>query len=79
MQMAMAKKQAPQKKARASAPVPHHSVSVPIPHNTSIRVTDLKSLSEKDLNELLEKAKTSQVGYVILNAPFKLPTVKPVS
>ena len=60
--MAMAKKQAPQKKARASAPVPHHSVSVPIPHNTSIRVTDLKSLSEKDLNELLEKAKTSQVG-----------------
>ena len=54
-------------------------VGVPVPQNASIRVSDLKSLSTKEVKDLLEKAKTAKVGFVILNAPFKVRQVEPVS
>ena len=47
-------------------------VRVPVPEDTSVRVTDLKKLSDKDLTDLIKKAKTAKVGFVILNAPFKV-------
>jgi hypothetical protein len=52
------------------------SVSVPIPHNTAITVKNLRDLDEEELREFLEKAKTSKVGFVILNAPFKVQADK---
>jgi hypothetical protein len=42
-------------------------------------VTDLRSLSDQEVNELLEKAKTSRVTFVIHNAPFKVRPVEPIS
>ena len=54
-------------------------VVVPVPQNTKITVTDLKSLTVEDVNQILEKAKTAQIGFVILNAPFKLRPIEPVS
>jgi hypothetical protein len=45
----------------------------------SIRVTDLKGLSDKQVSDLLKKAKTAKVGFVILNAPFKVRPVEPVT
>jgi hypothetical protein len=69
----MAKKRA-RRKARRKV-----EVRVPIPQNTSVRVRELKSLSNKQISDLLKKAKTAKVGFVILNAPFKVRPVEPVS
>jgi hypothetical protein len=54
-------------------------VTVPVPQGYSISVKDLKTLDEKALNELLDQAKKAQVGFIILNAPFKVRPVEPVS
>lgn len=54
-------------------------VTVEVPQNTSITVTDLQSLSDEEINNLLEKAKTARVRFVILNAPFKVRQVEQVS
>jgi hypothetical protein len=62
-----------------AAPPAKVEVSVEVPQNTSIRVTDLSSLSAEELNDLLERAKTAKVKFVILNAPFKVRQVEPVS
>jgi len=51
-------------------------VRVPVPQNSPITVTDLKTLDERELNEILEKAKTAQIRFIILNAPFKVQPVK---
>src|ERR1700730_5557101 len=45
---------------------------ISIPHGTSTEIHDLKSLSAKEVSDVLKKAKTSKVGFVILNAPFKV-------
>jgi hypothetical protein len=45
----------------------------------SVRVAHLKGLSDKQVSDLLKKAKTAKVGFVILNAPFKVRPVEPVS
>jgi hypothetical protein len=58
---------------------PKVEVVVPVPQETKIRVTDLKGLSPKQLEEVLSEAKKSKVGFVILNAPFKVRPVEPVS
>lgn len=49
------------------------SVSVPVPAGANIRVADLQKLSDEDLKRIIKKAKHSRVGFVILNAPFKVP------
>ena len=54
-------------------------ISVPVPQASSITVNNLKSLSEKDFNDLLEKPKTARVGFIILNAPFKVRPTEPVA
>ena len=46
-------------------------------HSTEIH--DLKSLSAKEVSDVLKKAKTSKVGFVILNAPFKVRPVETIS
>jgi hypothetical protein len=51
-------------------------VSVPVPQDTNIKITSLKGKSDKEIADLLAKAKQSKVGYVILNAPFKVRPVK---
>jgi hypothetical protein len=66
-------------KKRARAEPRNLEVRVPVPQNTSIRVTDLKSLSDRQIDDILKKAKTAKVGFVILNAPFKVRPVEPVS
>jgi hypothetical protein len=74
----MAKKAAASKARKTARPKVKH-VSVPVPHGTSTKIHDLKSLSDKEVGDLLKKAKTSKVGFVILNAPFKVRPVEPVS
>lgn len=64
-----ARKPAQRKQAQSSDVL----INVPVPQNVPITVMDLKSLSERELNDVLEKAKTAQVGFIILNAPFKIP------
>jgi len=54
-------------------------VTVEVPQTSKLEVSDLKNLTEKELEELLKKAKKSRVGFVILNAPFKVSRVEPVS
>jgi hypothetical protein len=66
-------------KKRARPDAAKVAVTVPVPQDTKIRVTDLKSLSNEEINDLLNKAKTAKVGFVILNAPFKVRPVEPVS
>jgi hypothetical protein len=51
-------------------------VSVPVPQDTNIKVTSLKGKSAQEIAALLEKAKQSKVGFIILNAPFKVQPVK---
>jgi hypothetical protein len=66
------------KRRRARPEATKVEVTVPVPQNTKISVADLKSLNDKDLNDLLKKAKTAKVGFVILNAPFKARSIEPV-
>ena len=66
-------------RTRAAPPLAKVEVTVEVPQNTSITVTDLQSLSDEDINNLLEKAKTARVRFVILNAPFKVRQVEPTS
>ena len=47
-------------------------VTVEVPIATKIKVTDLKSLSESEQQEILKKVADSSVGFIILNAPFKV-------
>ena len=54
-------------------------VSVPVPQDTKITVTKLSGKTAAEIQAVLEKAKTSKVGFVILNAPFKVRSAKPVS
>jgi hypothetical protein len=54
-------------------------ISVPVPQNTSLKVTDLKNLSDLEINDLIKRAKSARVGFVILNAPFKVRPDEPVS
>jgi beta-lactam-binding protein with PASTA domain len=55
-------------------------VTVPVPEGTKkITVTDLKSLSKEEIAEHLKKAQRAKVGFTILNAPFKVRPVDPVS
>jgi GTPase involved in cell partitioning and DNA repair len=54
-------------------------ISVPVPQDTSIKVTDLKNLSDQEINDLIKKAKSAKVGFVIVNAPFKVRPDEPVS
>ena len=67
--------------AKHPAPQPASKVGVvvPVPQDAKIKVTDLKSLNEKELDEVLSKAKKSKVGFVILNAPFKVRPGEPTS
>jgi hypothetical protein len=58
---------------------PKVEVVVPVPQKTKITVSDLKGLSAKELEDVLSKAKKSKVGFVILNAPFKVRPVEPIS
>jgi hypothetical protein len=44
-----------------------------------VTVHHLKSLSDKELSGVLKKAKTAKVGFVILNAPFKVRSAEPVA
>ena len=74
----MAKKAAASKARKTARPKVKH-VSVPIPHGTSTQIHDLKSLSAKEVSDVLKKAKTSKVGFVILNAPFKVRSVETIS
>jgi hypothetical protein len=62
-----------------AAPPAKVDVSVEVPQNTSIRVADLTNLSDQEINDLLERAKTAKVRFVILNAPFKVRQFEPVS
>jgi hypothetical protein len=64
---------------RAKESKPNVAVSVPVPQDHTITVTDLKSLNDEELKKALEKAKTAKVGFVILNAPFKVRPVESVS
>jgi len=68
------------KRATKARPVPSSNlqINIPVPQDM-ITVTDLQSLSVKELNDLLERAKTARIGFVILNAPFKVRQVDPVS
>ena len=54
-------------------------VTVEVPPTSKLEVSNLANLSEQELHELLEKAKKSRVGFIILNAPFKVSPVEPVS
>lgn len=55
-------------------------VTVEVPPTSNLEVvSDLKNLTDDELSELLAKAKKSRVGFVILNAPFKVRPVEPVS
>lgn len=54
-------------------------VTVEVPPTSKLEVSSLANLSDQELQELLEKAKKSRVGFVILNAPFKVSPVEPVS
>ena len=75
--------QGPRRGKRAAATRPSQSpdlqIGVPVPQNASITVTDLKTLNDRELSDILEKAKTAKVKFIILNAPFKVRPVQPVS
>jgi hypothetical protein len=62
-----------------AAPPAKVEVTVEVPQNMSITVTDMQSLTDEEINNLLEKAKTARVRFVILNAPFKVRPAEPVS
>jgi hypothetical protein len=51
-------------------------VSVPVPQDTNIKVTSLKGKTDKEIEALLEKAKRAKVGFIIVNAPFKVQPVR---
>jgi len=75
----MAKKAAaPRKRKMAADPPATASISVHVPHDTSIRVSDLKNCTDQEMRELLDKAAKSKVGFIILNAPFKVAATGPV-
>jgi hypothetical protein len=78
--MARTRRATPSQGAQAETPPANVQVTVPVTAST-IKVADLKNpqLSEKDINDLLQQAKTAKVGFVILNAPFKVRTLEPVS
>jgi hypothetical protein len=70
------KRAAPPEKVEAPGKV---EVSIEVPQNCDITVTDLKSLDEKQINDLLKQAKDYKVKFIILNAPFKVRQVEPTS
>jgi hypothetical protein len=75
----MAKRRKRTAKKRA-APKGTMDVCVPVPDGTkNIAVTDLKKLNPDQLAEHLKRAKKAKVGFTILNAPFKVRPVEPVS
>ena len=51
-------------------------ITVSVPQDTNIKVSNLKGKSEKEVAALLEKAKQCKVGFIILNAPFKVQPVR---
>ncbi len=68
------------RKAKRAASKGTIDVCVPVPDGTkNIAVTDLKQLSEEQIAEHLKRAKKAKVGFTILNAPFKVRPVEPVS
>jgi hypothetical protein len=67
------------KKAKRRTSRKTHDVGVAVPQGTAVKVHDLSSLSDKEIEEVLKKAKTSKVGFVILNAPFKVRPVESTS
>jgi hypothetical protein len=52
--------------------------SINVPEGAEIRIVDLseKKYSDKELEDLIKQAAKSGVGFVILNAPFKVPSAK---
>ena len=75
----MAKKAAAKKAKKKTARPKTKHVRVPVPHGASTRMHDLKGLSDSDLDDVIRRAKTAKVGFVILNAPFKVRQVEPVA
>ena len=72
----MAKKR---KKAKAASGESEVGVTIPVPQGAKIKVTNLKDLSADELADALKEAKTASVGFVILNAPFKVGRTEPVA
>ncbi len=58
-------------------------VCVSVPAGTHVKTEPLqklgKKLSTKELAALIKKASEAKVGFVILNAPFKVRSAEPVS
>ena len=83
--MAQTRKKKASKSRRTQSQVTQQSeeklgVTVEVPPTSNLEVvSDLKNLTDDELSELLAKAKKSRVGFVILNAPFKVRPVEPVS
>ena len=83
--MAQTRKKKASKGRRTQSQVAQQSeeklgVTVEVPPTSNLEVvSDLKNLTDDELSELLAKAKESRVGFVILNAPFKVRPVEPVS
>ena len=63
-------------KAKNSTGTGSAQVSVSVPQEANIKVTNLKGKSDQEVAALLAKVKQSRVGFIILNAPFKVQPVK---
>ena len=50
-----------------------------MPAASELSIKDLSKLSDTEFDEIVQKAKNSTVRYIILNAPFKVRSVVPVS
>ncbi len=77
--MAQGTRKAKRPAATRQTPGSDVQIGVSVPQNTSITVSDLKNLDERAFNELIDKVKAAKVGFIILNAPFKVRTAEPVS
>jgi hypothetical protein len=53
-------------------------VCVKVPADAKIETIDLKNKSAKEIEAYLKKAADSGVGFIILNAPFRVPAARSV-
>lgn len=67
------------KRGATSAPQATTEVTVSVPAASELSIKDLSKLSDTEFDEIVQKAKKSTVRYIILNAPFKVRSVVPVS
>jgi hypothetical protein len=54
-------------------------VCVKVPADAKIQTIDLKGKTAQEIEDYLKKAADSGIGFIILNAPFRVPSARSVA